>query len=304
MFDGLETIWLDGALVPEAEATTHMLSHSLHYGSGVFEGVRCYPAEGGPAIFRLDDHVRRLLKSAAVVGLEPAYDAAALADACVAVVAANGLDSAYLRPLIFFGRDTLGVPPRRCPTRVMIAAWRWGRYVAAESPRIQVSDVIRIHPGSLDPEAKVCGHYVNSLLAVRKAHAAGYDEALLLDHEGYVAECSGENVFAVKDGVIFTPPRGNILPGITRDTAIELAAREGWEVREEPFRLGFLTGADEAFMTGTAAEVTPMSEVGGVTLTAGAGPVTARIRDRYQDLVHGRLEGFEHFLRRVAPGAG
>ena len=299
MFDGLETIWLDGELTPEGEATTHVLAHSLHYGTGVFEGVRCYDAEGGPAVFRLTEHVERLLRSASVIGLPVRYSVEELAEACLATVRANKLSSAYLRPLIFFGRDTLGVPPRDCPPVHVVAAWRWGRYVQADSPRIQVSNVVRIHPGSLDPEAKVCGHYVNSLLAVRKAHGEGFHEALLLDHEGKVAECSGENVFAVFDERIVTPPRGNILPGITRATVIQMARDMGYEVDEQPMELAELLSADEAFMTGTAAEVTPMSSIGDTTLTEGAGPVTARLRDAYQEVVHGRTPAYESWLTRV-----
>lgn len=299
MFEGLEKIWLDGELIPEAEAQTHVLAHSLHYGTGVFEGVRCYDAEGGPAIFRLEEHVDRLLYSARVIGLPVKYSAEALAEACLATVRANELSSAYLRPLIFFGRDTLGVPPRDCPAVHVVAAWTWGRYVAADSPRIQISDVVRIHPGSLDPKAKVCGHYVNSLLAVRKAHAEGFHEALLLDHEGKVAECSGENVFASFDGKLVTPPEGNILPGITRETVITLAREMDLEVEERTLELDELLGADEAFMTGTAAEVTPMSSIGETTLTEGAGPITARIREAYQDAVHGRNPEHQGWLSRV-----
>lgn len=295
----IDKLWMNGEVVDAADATTHVLSHALHYGSGVFEGIRCYETAEGPAIFRLPEHVDRLLYSASVLGMQVPYDADQLAEACRQAVRCNGLTSAYLRPLIFYGHDTLGVPPRNCPVVTVVAAWSWGAYVAAESPKIQTSKFLRIHPGSLDCEAKVSGHYVNSLMAVRAAHQAGFDEALLLDHEGYVAECSGENVFVVKDGKVFTPPRGNILPGITRDSVIELLAAMGVEVEQRRFRLAELKGADEAFMTGTAAEVTPMSEVDDTVLTTGAGPLTAKVRAAYLDVVHGRDERFAAWCHPV-----
>jgi len=297
----VDKLWMDGAIVDGASATTHVLTHALHYGSGVFEGIRCYETPEGPAIFRLPEHVERLRYSASAIGMEIPYDAAQLAEACRQAVRANGLRSAYLRPLAFYGHDTLGVPPRQCPVVTVVAAWSWGAYVAAESPKIQVSGVLRIHPRSLDCRAKVTGHYVNSLMAVRKAHDAGFDEAMLLDHEGYVAECSGENVFGVKEGKVFTPPEGSILPGITRASVMEILRAEGVEVEERRFRVEELKGADEAFMTGTAAEVTPISQLDDVVLTEGAGPLTARLRDLYQEVVHRRDPRFEAWCHLVDP---
>lgn len=292
-------LWMDGGMVPAAEATTNVLSHSLHYGSGVFEGIRCYRTERGPAVFRLEDHIERLFYSARTMGLKIPYSPAQMADACKTVLRSNELSSAYIRPLVFYGHDTLGVPPRKCPTVCVVAAWEWGAYVAADSPRVMTSRFTRVHPGTVDCEAKVSGHYVNSLMAVREAHAAGFHEALLLDHKGDVAECSGENVFAVRDGGVFTPPRGNILPGITRATVMELLEARGRPVTERSFRREFLTSADEAFMTGTAAEVTPISELDDAVLTEGAGPLTQEVRQAYLDVVHGRDPRFERYCDYV-----
>ncbi len=292
-------VWMDGELKDAADATTPVLTHALHYGSGAFEGIRSYRTDRGGAIFRLGDHLDRLYRSAAVIGLSIPWERDELAEACRSTLRANGLTSAYLRPIAFYGYDTLGVPPRKCPPVTAIAAWEWGSYVAAASPRIKTSRFVRFHPGSLVPEAKICGHYVNSLLAVREAHAAGFHEALLLDHHGNVAECSGENVFAVKADRIVTPPLGNILPGITRATVIELARDLGFQVEERTLSRDELAAADEAFMTGTAAEVTPIAELDDVRLTEGAGPVTRRLAEAYRGVVRGEDPRYERYLTRL-----
>jgi branched-chain amino acid aminotransferase len=288
----VDKLWLDGKIVDGATATVSVLCHSLHYGSGVFEGIRCYETDKGGAVFRLKEHIDRLYYSADVLGLKIPYSKEEFRAACKLAVTENGLVSAYIRPLVFYGADTLGVPPRKCPTVCMIASWKWGAYVHSDAPRIQTSKYCRVHPRSVDCKAKVSGHYVNSLMAVRDAHNAGFDEALLLDHEGYVAECSGENIFVIRDGKVFTPALGNILPGITRSTIMELLGDMGYEVEEKKFLPKFLAEADEAFMVGTAAEVTPICGLDEHVITEKPGDLTLKVQAAYLDVVHGRNEKY------------
>jgi len=287
-------IWMDGKLVAWDDAQVHVLAHGLHYGFGVFEGIRAYQrADGKSAIFRLREHMQRFIDSARLVTLPLEYSLDQLCDAVVEVCASSGLRSCYIRPIAFSGYGALGVGTLTNPTVVSIAAWPWGAYLGdeglAKGCRIKTSTFNRPHINSQLHKGKVSGHYVNSILAKREAQADGYDEALLLDTSGYVSEASGENIFAVKGGVIYTPNFGSPqLGGITRDTVLTLAAEAGLVVREEPLTRDVLYLADEVFMVGTAAEVTPVREIDRRTIGAGArGPITERIQARYFDVVKG-----------------
>jgi branched-chain amino acid aminotransferase len=287
--------WLDGECVPAAAATVPLMALTLHYGVGVFEGIRAYDGDHGPAVFRLREHVARLFRSARLLRLELPCTEDQLGRGCVDVLVRNGLRSGYLRPLVFVddGRRGLGAPNNR--VRAAIATWPWGRYLGEEGVqrgiRAQVSSITRMSARSFLPKGKVCGQYVNSVLAKRAAAAAGYDEAILLDEDGYVAEATGENLFLVQGGALVTPPTSQpILDGITRDTVLTLAGDLGLEVREQRFARDTLLLADEVFLTGTAAEVTPVREIDGHRIGAGRrGPVTERLQARYFDAVHGRL---------------
>jgi branched-chain amino acid aminotransferase len=261
-----EQIWLDGQFVPWKAAQVHVLTHTLHYGLGVFEGIRCY--EGGPqhsAIFRLAEHVERLFGGAHILGLPIPFSREQISQACVDAVRVNRLRSCYIRPIVFLGEGEMGLAAVQNPVRVAVVAWHWGAYLGEEGVRngirLKTSSFQRFHVNTLMTKAKAVGHYVNSILAAVEARRLGYDEALMLDTDGYVAECSGENVFMVRDGVVKTPPLGSVLPGITRDTVIRLLADRGIPVREERFTRDELYIADEVLMTGTAAEVTPVREV-------------------------------------------
>jgi len=261
-----ELIWLDGRLVPWEAAQVHVLTHTLHYGSGVFEGIRCY--EGSPqhsAIFRLPEHIDRLFAGAHILGIRIPFTHEQISEACVTAVRANKLRSCYIRPIVFLGEGEMGLAAVHNPVRVAVVAWHWGAYLGEEGVRngirLKTSSFQRFHVNTLMTKAKAVGHYVNSTLAAVEARNLGYDEALMLDTDGYVAECSGENIFLVRKGVVKTPPLGSVLPGITRDTVITLLADRGLSVREERFTRDELYIADEAFMTGTAAEVTPVREV-------------------------------------------
>ncbi|GAB4388117.1 MAG: branched-chain amino acid transaminase [Thermodesulfovibrionales bacterium] len=299
-----EKIWMDGALVPWDEAKVHVLTHTLHYGLGVFEGIRCYQAAKGPAIFRLDEHVRRLLKSAHVFLMQVPYTEEQLRDAVIETVKANGLRECYIRPIAFIGYGPLGLYPRDNPVSVAIAAWPWGAYLGEEGLkrgiRIKVSSFIRNHVNANMSRAKVCGYYVNSQLAKKEAISCGYDEALLLDADGYVSEGSGENVFIVRDGVLKTTPLTSILEGITRDSVMDMARAEGIPVKEERFTRDELYIADEAFFTGTAAEITPIREVDGRSIGEGRpGPITKKIQSIFFDTVGGKDARFESWLTYI-----
>lgn len=288
-----KTIWMDGALVPWGEAKVHVLTHALHYGMGVFEGVRCYQGERGGAIFRLADHTRRLLRSAHILRLRVPYGFEELNRATVETVRANGLTACYIRPIAFLGDGAMGLYAPENPVHVAIAAWPWGSYLGEEGLvsgiRVQTSSFARHHVNASMTRAKACGYYVNSVLAKMDAKSAGFDEALLLDVDGYVAEGAGENLFIVRDGVIATPPLGSTLEGITRDTILTLAREHGHAVVERRLTRDDVYAADEAFLTGTAAEVTPIRELDFRTIGAGKrGPVTEALQAAYFDAVHGR----------------
>lgn len=297
-------IWYDGKLVPWREATTHVLTHSLHYGLSVFEGVRAYKTERGTAIFRLQDHTRRLLNSAHIYQIAVPFDAAELNQAQREVVKANKLESCYLRPLVFYGSEKMGVSPKGAKVHVAIAAWPWGAYLGeqalAQGIRVKISSFARQHVNVTMPRAKVATTYANSILANTEALQDGYDEALLLDTDGFVAEGSGENVFIVKDGVLIEPEIASALTGITRSTVHALAADLGIEVITRRLTRDDLYIADEAFFTGTAAEVTPIREIDNRRIGSGSrGPVTAKLQNAFFDLVAGRNPKHAHWLTPV-----
>ncbi|WP_018871864.1 branched-chain amino acid transaminase [Thioalkalivibrio sp. ALJ16] len=293
MADRDGVIWLDGQMVPWREAQTHVLTHTLHYGMGVFEGVRAYKTERGPAIFRLQDHTRRLFNSAKILGMTIPYSADELNDAQIASVRDNGLESAYLRPMCFLGSEGMGLRADNLNVHAMVAAWHWGAYLGDEGMekgiRIRTSSYSRHHVNVTMCKAKANGNYMNSMLALQEATRCGYDEAMLLDTEGYVAEGSGENIFLVRDGVLVTPDLTSALDGITRRTVISLAEEEGLRVVEKRITRDEVYIADEAFFTGTAAEVTPIREVDDRPIGSGTrGPITERLQSRYFDVVQGR----------------
>jgi branched-chain amino acid aminotransferase len=297
-------IWYDGKLVPWREATTHVLTHSLHYGLAVFEGVRAYKTASGTAIFRLKEHTERLFNSAHIYMMKIPYTREALIEAQREVVRANALESCYLRPIAFYGSEKMGVSPKGAKVHVAIAAWPWGAYLGAEGLekgiRVKTSSYARHHVNVSMCRAKYSGTYANSILANAEAIDHGYDEGLLLDVDGFVAEGAGENLFVVKDGKIYEPELTSALIGITRGTVIQLAADLGYEVRAKRITRDDLYIADEAFFTGTAAEVTPIREVDGRTIGAGRrGPVTAKIQKAFFDLVNGKNKRYQHWLTPV-----
>jgi branched-chain amino acid aminotransferase len=295
-----EKIWMNGELLDWADARIHVGSHGLHYGSGVFEGIRCYETQKGPAVFRLTDHLERLHDSARLLYMEIPYSVDDLRTAHFELIAANGLPECYLRPLAFFGYGELRVGATGNPVDVAIISWPWGAYLGDEGLqngiRCKISSWKRIGPNVIPHAAKATGVYLNSMLATTEAVRAGYDEAIMLTDDGYIADGPGENVFVVKDGTIWTPPLAtSILPGITRDTIIQMAQDLGYEVREENLIRSDLALADEVFMVGTAAEVTPLRAVDDIELDA-PGPVTKEIQTAYLDTVRGRSERWTHWL--------
>lgn len=300
--DGL--IWLDGEMVPWREAKTHVLTHTLHYGMGVFEGVRAYKTDQGTAIFRLQDHTNRLFNSAKIMRMPMPYSKEQLNDAQRAAVRENNLDSAYIRPMCFYGSEGMGLRADNLETHAMVAAWTWGSYLGAENMekgiRIKTSSFNRHHVNVTMCKAKANGNYMNSMLALREALDDGYDEALVLDVDGFVSEGSAENFFLVKDGIIYTPDLTSALDGITRKTVITLARDLGFEVREKRITRDEVYVADEAFFTGTAAEVTPIRELDRRAIGSGSrGPITEQLQTLYLDIVHGRSEKYRDWLTLV-----
>ncbi len=287
-------IWFDGELVPWREAKVHVLTHTLHYGMGAFEGVRAYHADQGTAIFALDAHTRRLIDSCKILGMQVPYSHAELIQAQIDAVRANDLDSAYIRPMVFYGSEGMGLRADNLSVHVIVAAWEWGAYLGAEGMekgiRIKTSSYTRHHVNIAMTKAKANGQYINSMLALQSAINDGYDEALLLDPEGYVAEGSGENIFVIRDGIIYTPEVTSALNGITRKTLFMLAKEElGLDIVEKRITRDEVYIADEAFFTGTAAEVTPIRELDNRPIGQGSrGPITKKLQTAYFDLVHGR----------------
>jgi len=295
MVDKVDKIWLDGKLIPWEQANVHVLTHTLHYGLGVFEGIRCYKLEDGrSAIFRLEEHIRRLFDSAHICMLPMPYSQAEIVEACLETVRANGLDECYLRPIAFMGDGEMGLGARSNATRVSIIAWRWGAYLGEEGLtrgiRAKVSSFQRAGVNALMSKGKVNGHYVNSILAKREVQAIGYDEAIMLDSQGYVSEASGENIFVVRDGEIATPPLGvSILGGITRNSVMRVMRDLGLVVHERLISRDELYIADEVFMVGTAAEVTPVRELDDRSIGQGSrGPITEQVQSAYFDAVRGK----------------
>jgi branched-chain amino acid aminotransferase len=298
-------IWHNGELVPWREATVHVLTHTLHYGVGVFEGVRAYNTPQGPCIFRLEAHTRRLFNSAHILGIRIPYSADEVNAAQKAVFAANGLEEGYLRPMVYLGAEAMGLRARDLSVNMMVAAWPWPSYMDPESRekgiRVRTSSYTRHHVNITMCKAKANGNYINSILALHEALDAGCDEALLLDNEGYVAEGTGENVFLVADGRLHTPELTSCLDGITRATVVELAREEGLEILERRITRDEVYIADEAFFTGTAAEVLPIRELDGRQIgNGGRGPVTEKLQALYFDQVRGRRQAHPDWLTPVA----
>jgi len=295
MADRDGVIWYDGELVPWRNATTHVLTHTLHYGMGVFEGVRAYNTPQGTAIFRLQAHTDRLFDSAHIMGMKIPFSKDEINEATRAAVRENNLESAYIRPMVFYGSEAMGLRASGLKTQVIVAAWSWGAYMGDEALqvgiKVRTSSFTRHHVNISMTRAKANGNYINSMLALQEAISGGADEALLLDPEGYVAEGSGENIFLVKNGVIYTPEVTSCLNGITRNTILTLAAEHGLDVVEKRITRDEVYIADEAFFTGTAAEVTPIREVDGRQIGAGRrGPITEKLQTAYFDLVTGKTD--------------
>ena len=299
-----EKIWMNGELVDGADARVHVGSHGLHYGSGVFEGIRAYETEKGTAVFRLSDHLERLENSARLLHMELPFSTDELRTACHQLIAVNGLPECYLRPIAFYGYGELGVSAMGNPIEVVIMSWPWGAYLGEEGLKYGISAKIssweRIGPNVIPHAAKATGVYLYSMLAVTEANRAGYDEAILMTAEGYVADGSGENVFVVKNGEVHTPDLStSILPGITRDTVIQIAQDLGYTVHQKSLIRSDLYLADEAFMTGTAAEVTPLRAVDDFQI--GVGPITLEIQKAYLDTARGRSERWAQWLDYATP---
>jgi branched-chain amino acid aminotransferase len=295
-----DVVWFNGEFIPWDEAKIHVITHALHYGSGVFEGIRAYKTDRGTAIFRLGEHLDRLRYSCQAIRLELPFSREELAAASVELLWRCDLRQGYIRPLVFNGYGVMGLNPEGSPVDTVIACWPWGSYLPHEVIDVKISDYIRIHPDSTVADAKICGHYVNSFLAVQALAGTEFHEALLLDCRGCIAEGPGENLFLVKDGALHTPRLGTILAGITRDTVIQIARSAGVEVVERDLLPDDAFTADEAFFTGTAAEVTPIRSIDRHVIGDGVvGPITARIRDTYLDVVYGRKKEFERFLTFV-----
>jgi branched-chain amino acid aminotransferase len=300
-----EVIWMNGEFVRWEDAQVHVLTHALHYGTSVFEGVRCYDTEIGPAVFRNQDHVDRLYRSSALYYMDIPFEREQIRQATLETIARNNLRSCYIRPLVFRGYGTMGLFPLDAPVDVAIAVWEWGAYLGEEGKengiRAKVSSWRRISPDSLIPAAKAGGQYLNSVLAKIETHKAGYDEAILLDDHGRVCEGSGENIYIVRDGVIHTPPQtASILDGINRRTAIRIAKDLGFEVIERDVSRAELYLADEIFMSGTAAELVPVREVDDHTIGEGRpGEVTRAVQRVFDDALHGREERYREWLDPV-----
>jgi len=301
----VDKVWMDGKLVDWDQARVHILTHSLHYGSGAFEGIRCYETKKGPAVFRGRDHVARLFRSAQILMIDVPFTPDEVWEGIREVIRANGLQSCYIRPLLYLGYGEMGLNPLPAPVNLAIAVWKWGAYLGEEALasgcRVKISSWKRHDPNVIPAAAKGIGQYINSSLAKVEAVKAGYDEAIMLNHHGYVAEGSGENVFIVRDGVILTPPlESGILEGFTRDSAIRIARDRGYQVVERDLLRSDLYACDEAFFTGTAAEITPIREVDDRPVgAAGRGPITKDIQETFFGAVRGEIPEYEGWLDPV-----
>ncbi len=304
MLEKTEKIWMDGELVPWDDAKVHVLTHTMHYGLGIFEGIRCYETVDGPAIFRLAEHVDRLFKSARIFLIDIPYTEEQIEEAIITTVKVNGMRECYIRPLVYIGYGAMGLYPKGNPVRVSIAVWPWGTYLGDEGLkkgiRVKTSSFVRNHVNSTMSLGKVCGYYVNSQLAKKEAVSCGYDEALLLDTEGFVSEGSGENIFVARGGRLKTTPLTSILEGITRNSMITVARDEGIETIEERFTRDEVYVSDEAFFTGTAAEVTPIRELDGRPIGDGTpGEITRRLQDIFFSIVRGENKRYREWLTMV-----
>jgi len=294
-------IWIEGKIYPWHKANINVLTHTFHYGGGVFEGIRFYDTIDGPAIFRLKEHLDRLFYSASCLEMKIPYSRTELVAAIRQIIRKNRLKSGYIRPIVYFGAEHLGIHPQGCRVHVAIAAWPWGAYLGTEPVKAKISSFIRIHPKSTFSEAKICGHYVNSILASMEAVKAGCQEAILLDYKGNVAEGPGENIFIVRNGVLLTPPPGNILRGITRASVFEIAKDNGIKFKEKTLSVSALLAADEAFYTGTAAQISAIRSVDGKRIGNGKmGPVTAKLAKVLDLAVHGKTGRYRKWLTFIA----
>lgn len=304
MVQEAKKIWMDGEMVDWKDANVHILTHTLHYGLGVFEGIRCYKAKKGSAIFRLKEHIDRLFSGAHICQINIPFSKEDISKAIIETIKVNGFEECYIRPIVYLGYGAMGIYPKDNPVKVSIATWPWGAYLGEEGLkngiRVKVSSYTRHHVNTSMTKAKVCGNYANSQLAKREVIASGYDEALLLDTEGYVSEGSGENIFVVRNGIIKTTPLTSILEGITRDSVIQIARDEGLEVVEERFTRDELYISDEAFFTGTAAEITPIREVDDRVIGSGRpGPITKRLQSIFFDVVSGKNNRYSNWLTYI-----
>lgn len=299
--DEVEKIWLNGKFVDWKDANIHLLTHALHYGSAVFEGIRCYDTPKGPAVFRLKDHVKRLFGSAHIFGMEIPYSQKDLVNAILELIKLNKIKECYIRPIAYYGYGKMGLNPIGAKVDVGIAVWPWGAYLGEDGVkngiRMKISSLSRHHINSMPTKAKVSGNYVNSIMAKVEAVKGGYEEAILLDTNGYVSECTGENIFIVRNGALITPPKENILEGITRDSIIQIAEDFKVPFEEDMFTRDQLYLADEAFLTGTAAEITPIREVDDRKIGEGKpGAVTKKLQSKYYEIIHGKDSKYFEWL--------
>ena len=300
-FPTTEKIWMNGKLVDWQNANVHILSHALHYGSGVFEGIRFYKTKNGAAIFQLKKHVARLFYSAKSLEMKIPFTQKQVCDAIIKTVRTNKISAGYIRPLAFFDYGKMGLNPLGAKVSLAIACWPWNSYLGGKPIRVKTSKFIRLHPDSVVGDAKVCGHYVNSILASLEVKKAKFDEALFLDHRGFVAEGPGENIFFLKNGILHTPKLGSILAGITRMSIVELVEKEfKIKVREGNFRLADFYSADEVFFTGTAAEIQPIGSIDSHKISGGkAGEFTSQLREKFLALVAGEVPKYKKWLTTI-----
>jgi len=294
----VEKIWLNGRFVDWKDAEIHILTHTLHYGGGVFEGIRAYDTEKGSAVFRLRDHLKRLFYSASCLEMEIPFSQKELEKAILQLIKINQVKECYIRPIAIFGYGKMGLNPKGTPVDVAIVLWPWKAYLGEKPISVKVTKYIRIHPKSTIPDAKITGHYVNSILASLEAQKAGFEESLFLDFEGFVAEGPGENIFMVKNKRLFTPSSGSILPGITRDTVLKIAKDLGIKAEEKKITLEELKRADEAFFAGTAVEICPIGRIDQTLINNGRmGGITQKIKNLYQRIVHGKERKYLNWLQ-------
>ena len=290
-------IWMNGKFLAWGKANIHILTHTLHYGGGAFEGIRFYKTAKGPAVFRLKEHVDRLFYSAGCLQMKIGFTKKEVSEAIVELIRVNRLEEGYIRPIAYYGYGKMGLDPRGCVVNLAIAMWPWGAYLGDKPVKAGISKYMRIHPRSTVSDAKLCGHYVNSIFASLDAHSRGFDEAILLDSEGNVAEGPGENIFIVQRGALITPKKGSILPGLTRSAILEIARREKIPAREATVTKKMLLRADEAFYSGTAAEISPIASVNKQTIGKGKiGPVTKNLKEIFQRIVRGEIPGYKNWL--------